>query len=107
MLENHDLFRLRRFSFLWTITVWRNRLSKLLRSAGGSEMRQNVRISKDVQHLDQISSDFFKRMIELEKLREAVRLAEAGKQSHQSERLRRPRIDPKVIEPLASSQLRA
>ena len=70
-------------------------------------MRQNVRISKDVQHLDQINSDFFKRMIELEKLREAVRLAEAGKPSHQSEKLRRPRIDPKVIEPLASSQLRA
>jgi hypothetical protein len=63
-------------------------------------MRQNIRISKDVQHPDQINADFLKQMIELEKLREAVRLAEAGKPS---EKLRRPRINPEFIEPLAGS----
>jgi hypothetical protein len=70
-------------------------------------MRQNVRVLKAVQYLDQINTDFHKQLIELEKLREAIRLAEAGRPSHQSEKLRRPRIDPKVIEPLAGSQLRA
>jgi hypothetical protein len=94
-------------SFFWTITVRRIRLSKLLRRAGGSEMRQNVRVLKAVQYLDQINTDFHKQLIELEKLREAILLAEAGRPSHQSEKLRRPRIDPKVIEPLAGSQLRA
>lgn len=70
-------------------------------------MRQNVRILKAVQYLDQINTDFLKQMIELEKLREAVRLAEAGKPSHHSGKPRRSRIDPKVIEPFAGSQLRA
>lgn len=69
--------------------------------------QQTVQISKAVQYLDQINADFLKQMIELENLREAVRLAEAGKPSHRSENLRRPRIDPKVIEPLAASQLGA
>jgi hypothetical protein len=69
--------------------------------------QQTVQISKAVQYLDQINADFLKQMIELENLREAVRLAEAGKPSHRLEKLRRPRIDPKVIEPLAGSQLGA
>jgi hypothetical protein len=60
-----------------------------------------------MQRLVQIKADFLKQMIELEKLREAVRLAEALKPSHQSEKLRRPRIDPKVIGSLGRSQLRA
>lgn len=70
-------------------------------------MRQNAQVLKAMQYLDQINADFLKQMIELEKLREAVRLAGAGKPSHRSEKLRRTRNNPKVIEPLASSQLRA
>lgn len=67
-------------------------------------MRQNVRILKAVRYLDQINTDFLKQMIELEKLREAVRLAEAGKPSHQAEKLRRPRSHRAA---LAGLQLRA
>jgi len=69
-------------------------------------MKQNVPIP-NVQRLMQIEADLLKQMIELEKLREAVRLAEASKPSQQSEKLRRPQIDPKVIDFRARSQLRA
>jgi len=52
-------------------------------------MKQNVPIP-NVQHLMQIDADLLKQMIELEKLRKAVCLAEASKPSLQSEKLRRP-----------------
>jgi hypothetical protein len=66
-------------------------------------MKQNVPIP-NVQHLMQIDADLHKQMIELEKLRNAVRLAEASKPP---QKLRRPRIDPKVIDLLVRSQLGA
>ena len=49
-------------------------------------MRQNVRVSEQLRHLDQIDADLLKRMIELKRLREAIRLAE------------RSRTDPHLID---------
>jgi hypothetical protein len=54
-------------------------------------MGQKVRVAEKLQHLDQTNTDILKQMIELEKLREAVRLAQAGKPYRQSGKLRRHR----------------
>jgi hypothetical protein len=70
-------------------------------------MGPNVRISKDELHLFQIAADLLKQMTELEKLREAVRLAESAKALHQSEELPCREVNSKVIDPFAGSQLGA
>jgi hypothetical protein len=49
-------------------------------------MRQNVRVSEQLRHLDQIDADLLKRMIELKKLRKAIRSIE------------RSRTDPRLID---------
>ena len=49
-------------------------------------MRQNVRVSEQLRHLDQIDADLLKRMIELKRLREAIRSIE------------RSRTDPRLID---------
>lgn len=49
-------------------------------------MRQNVRVSEQLRHLDQIDADLLKRMIELKKLRDAIRSIE------------RSRTDPRQID---------
>ena len=60
---------------------------------------------KDEQYLFQIAADFLKQKTELEKLREAVRLAEFAKTLH-SEQLRRRAVNPKFVDLFARSQLR-
>jgi hypothetical protein len=69
-------------------------------------MRQTVRVSGE-RHLFQIAADLLNQMTELEKLRDAVQLAETAKALHQSEARRRRRINRKVTDPFAGSQLRA
>ncbi len=69
-------------------------------------MGQNVRSSKDEQYLFQIADDFLKRVTELEKLREAVQLAEAAKRRNSKRRHVDAGSDPKVIDPFAGPQLR-
>jgi hypothetical protein len=61
---------------------------------------------EEEQYLFQIAADFLKQRTELEKLREAVRLAEAAK-ALRSKELQRRRVNPKVVDPLAGPQLRA
>jgi hypothetical protein len=70
-------------------------------------MGQNVRTSKDKQYLLRIASDLLRQVIQLEKLREAVQLAEAAQALQRSKALRRRRINPKVIDPFAGTQLSA
>jgi hypothetical protein len=69
-------------------------------------MGQTVRVSGE-RHLFQIAANLLNQMTELEKLREAVQLAETARALHQSEARRRPRINRKVTDPLAGYQLRA
>jgi hypothetical protein len=80
----------RYLSFAQIIAVQRNTLLKLC-GLGGFEMEQNGRVSGE-RHLLRIAADLIRQMTELEKLREAVRLAEAAKALYQSEARRRRRI---------------
>ena len=60
---------------------------------------------KDEQYLFQIAADFLKQKTELEKLREAVRLAEIAKTLPPEELQRRP-VNSKVVDLFAGPQLR-
>lgn len=66
-------------------------------------MGQNLR--KEEQHLLEMAAYFLTQMTELEKLREAVRLAEASKTLQSPEPRRRP-VNPEVVDLLARPQLR-
>ncbi len=63
------------------------------------------KLCKEEQHLLEMAADFLARMAELERLREAVRLAEAAK-ALQSEELQRRPVNSKVINLFAGPQLR-